>query len=242
VNPTPERPYVPHRTPTRAQPAVLFADFTLARPFVPGAEQVRSPAPQAPAVVSGDENQRGGMSETSLPSVESFLESPRPSVPSQPVDAFEIETDGDPEELPPLEHFLDPLPAISDFAADENDAYAANADFSDSPVISDPAPVAADADWGETDWQRYDWQSVAALGDTEKAQADASNAWATTDWEVPTPRKDERSATPSDAIATALDRIAERLRNGDFVVPGASGIADPATIAATLAALLGVRR
>jgi len=59
---------------------------------------------------------------------------------------------------------------------------------------------------------------------------------------VPSPQKADRTKTPADAIAVALDQIAERIRNGDLSLPGGGSVADPATIAATLAALLGVRR
>jgi hypothetical protein len=41
----------------------------------------------------------------------------------------------------------------------------------------------------------------------------------------------------ADAIATALNQIAQRIRDGD-----PSAVSDPEKIAATLASLLGVRR
>ena len=43
------------------------------------------------------------------------------------------------------------------------------------------------------------------------------------------------------ARLTALDEIARRIREGDLSVP-AGPMTDPATVAATLAALLGVKR
>lgn len=219
---SPQRPYVPHRTPTRGQPAISVADFTLARPFVPGSEQLMSAAfePAAQAVAA---------SESPVPSIAAFLAAPTPAS-TAPSDVLEEEQAVEPEELPPLEHFLDPLPPISDFSASEQE------------VETEWPEQAAETEWVETDWQRYDWNSVAALGDTDRAQAEASNAWATTDWEVPTVRRNDFVANPADAIATALDQIAQRLRNGDLSLPGGGGVADPATIAATLAALLGVRR
>lgn len=211
---SPQRPYVPHRTPTRGQPAMSAADFTLARPFVPSTEQGTS------ALVQSD--QTGSASGAPIASIEAFLAAP-PVAAVQPPSDVDAELVAEGEELPPLEHFLDPLPPISDFSADET-------------------REEAETEWVETDWQRYDWQSVAALGDTERAQAEASNDWATTDWEVAPVRRTDRAQNPVDAIATALDQIAERLRNGDLSLPGSGGVADPATIAATLAALLGVRR
>ena len=232
---TPQRPYVPHRTPARGQPVIPPADFALARPFVPGADRLES------AMLESTPAQ-----ETAEPvaSITEFLAAPRPIAPPPPVDvAVEEELLEDTEELPPLEHFLDPLPPISEFSPHADEVYAAEAsEIADEPV-DDSAPPATGGDWVETDWQRYDWKSAAALGDAEKSQDEASNAWATTDWEIPSPRRAERlSKPPADAIASALDQIAERIRNGNLPLPGDGSVADPATIAATLAALLGVRR
>ncbi len=229
---SPQRPYVPHRTPTRAQPAISVADFTLAKPFVPDAERMQSAVLNTAAATAIPQV------EQSVPSIESFLVAARSEAVS-PADIYDDELSEEPEELPPLEHFLDPLPEISDFSPADAGANA-EADFPDSFARAESRAPEPDTDWVETDWQRYDWQSAAALGETEKAQAEASNAWATTDWEIAQPRLVERSQNPADAIAIALDQIAERIRKGDLSLPGA--VADPATIAATLAALLGVRR
>ena len=218
---SPQRPYVPHRTPTRAQPALSLADFAVTRPFVPGAEQARDAIFEAGAPAAVPSTETSPASQTAVPSIESFL-AEAISTTTSPIETADDLLGEEPDELPPLEHFLDPLPPISDFAAND-----------------EPGD-----DWVATDWQRYDWQSVASLGEPERAQdeaSNASNAWATTDWEVPAPRRRERSQAPADAIATALDQIVQRLRNGDLSLPG-GGVADPATIAATLAALLGVRR
>lgn len=230
---SPQRPYVPHATPTREQPAISTSDFMLSKPFVPGADlptkEVIAPAVEPPSRPV----------ESTVPSIESFLVTTRPPT-SQPADSFEQEFEEELEDLPPLEHFLDPLPAISEFSSEPNESDAGSTDFPDTSVER-VASANADSDWVATDWQRYDWQAAAALGESDRAQAEASNAWATTDWEVAPPKHADRTKTPSDAIATALDQIAERLRNGDLGLPGAAA-ADPATIAATLAALLGVRR
>ena len=231
----PQRPYVPHRTPTRGQPAVSTADFALSRPFVPDTERLSGAVYESVLSFSPDV-------ESSAPSIDSFLVTPRPAPVPQPVDVYDEELLEEPDELPPLEHFLDPLPSVTDFSATVSEPQTEDAaDFQDAVAAAD-SPAGSDTDWIETDWQRYDWQSIAALGDTEKTQTEASNAWATTDWEVPAPRVPESARNPVDAIATALDRIAERIRNGDLAVPGTGDVADPATIAATLAALLGVRR
>ena len=233
----PQRPYVPHRTPTRGQPAIPPADFALAKPFVPGPVHM-----ELATLEAGPTSEAAG----AIASIEEFLATPRSAGPGLTADvgADQEPAEEEEEELPPLEHFLDPLPAIAEFSAgnDARDVYTSADEFLEEPADVTPRAT-ADSDWVQTDWQRYDWQSVAALGDTERAQAEASNAWATTDWEVGSPRRTERPGRPpADAIATALDQIAQRIRNGDLPLPGDGSVADPATIAATLAALLGVRR
>ena len=237
----PQRPYVPQHTPARAQPAISIADFALAKPFVPGAD-----SPSRAILESGapDVTAEAPIAESAMASIETFLVTPRASDAPRPDIAGEDDFAEEPEELPPLEHFLDPLPAIPEFSP------AAVADAVEETVADEfpdePADVrsrgSVESDWVETDWQRYDWKSAGALGDTERAQAEASDAWAETDWEVPSPRKAERPRAPADAIAMALDQIARRIRTGDLSLPGDGSVADPATIAATLAALLGVRR
>ena len=172
--------------------------------------------------------------------IDAYLSAPQRSA-AMPGDiALEDEVAEEPDELPPLEHFLDPLPPISEFSRGASDG-AAGDDFPDEAADVE-SQDRVESDWVETDWQRYDWKSVAALGDAERAQADAANDWATTDWDVPSPQRADRTRTPADAIAVALDQIAQRIRNGDLALPGGGSVADPATIAATLAALLGVRR
>jgi len=55
------------------------------------------------------------------------------------------------------------------------------------------------------------------------------------------PKAGDLRKTAAHAIATALDEIARRIREGDLSVP-AGPMTDPAAIAATLASLLGVKR
>ncbi|MFL5482374.1 MAG: hypothetical protein ACJ8AK_09305 [Gemmatimonadaceae bacterium] len=231
---TPQRPYVPHRTPTRGQPAISVADFALAKPFIPGAEQLQS------SILDMHAAPETTLAEAPIASIATFLAAPQLTAIIPPREGVLADDEAEElQELPPLEHFLDPLPPISEFSI-AADTYAAE-DFPDEMADVQPHDR-ADSDWVATDWQRYDWQSVAALGDAERSQAEAASDWAMTDWDVPSPRKTDRTKTPADAIAVALDQIAERLRNGDLGLPGGGSVADPATIAATLAALLGVRR
>src|SRR5256885_9293546 len=120
---SPQRPYVPHRTPTRGQPAISISDFMLSKPFVPDADLVRN-ALMAPPVQSVPVP-----AESTVPSIESFLVAAPPTS-SHPADAFEQETGEELEELPPLEHFLDPLPGISEFSSESAESYVgASPDF-----------------------------------------------------------------------------------------------------------------
>jgi hypothetical protein len=135
--------------------------------------------------------------------------------------SYTVEAEEEPDELPPVEHFLDPLPPVDYFAAEAQ---------------ANPS----DAGWGETDWQRFDWSAAAALGET--AVDEATTEWAATDWEGRGHRAREPRQSAANAIATALDEIARRIREGDLSSAGPGPVTDPATIAATLAALLGVRR
>jgi hypothetical protein len=119
------------------------------------------------------------------------------------------------------------------------DVEGAIADASTEEFVSF-GPASADAGWVEDAWQHYDWSGAAALGDGP--EADASNDWATTDWDTGASVARREKPSAADAIASALDQIARRIREGDLAIPSAESVADPNTIAATLAALLGVRR
>ena len=228
----PERPFVPRQTPTKAQPAIRLADFTLTRPFVPGAERERI---AGLSIEPGSDIESG-----SIPPIEKFLDlSPASVTATVPDDApFSEEYAAEENELPPIEHFTDPLPPVEDFAAEDAGAEPQEYDRTESAISSAGVADSAASDWLETDWQQYDWRAAAALGETPVDEA--SNAWASTDWdEAPRPRD---TKTPTDAIATALDQIAQRLREGELELPGQGLVPDPATVAATLAALLGIKR
>jgi hypothetical protein len=235
VEHSPERPFVPRPTPTKSQPALGAADFTLSRPFVPGAEKERIASLRIESEIDA------GVPETAaIPPIERFLDVSVPIAYNlAPEDeAFAEEYESDESELPPVEHFIDPLPAVEDFSAEENAAEQLDYDRTGSSIGNPALADSATTDWVETDWQRYDWGAAAALGDT--GENEASNAWASTDWEVP--RSGQATPTTPDAIATALDQIAQKLREGDLALPGQGTVSDPATVVATLAALLGIKR
>lgn len=110
-------------------------------------------------------------------------------------------------------------------------------DYGSAPA---PGRPETEAGWGVDDWQQYDWRTAATLG--EGVESQASNEWATTNWDAGTPGA-RKKLSAAQAIANALDQIAQQIREGDLTIPSPSGaLTDPGTIAATLAGLLGVRR
>jgi hypothetical protein len=232
---SPHRPFVPHRTPNKARVMPGTPEFRLARPFVPGG--LRAAVTQ----LETRDTESAVPVEISLPDIRQFLQVEAP--PAQSAAAYADDSAStdfeEPEELPPVEHFLDPLPPVDHFTSDEfPTSYSESRRGNGSPP-SEELPPAGDSGWLETDWQKYDWRGAAALGET--AAVEASNAWATTDWDASSPRPNAPQPSAAQAIATALDQIAQRIRDGQLVVPSPGAVADPATIAATLASLLGIR-
>jgi hypothetical protein len=225
---SPNRPFVPHRTPTTAQSAVNASEFRLSRPFVPGEERGAATAFRAElkSIVPRE-------SSASLNPIEDFLdlssETATPVARESNGDDFSADFEEASDELPPVEHFLDPLPPVDEFAPGSPIAFEGNG----------PSSSTLASEWAEMDWQQYNWGAVAALG--ESGDAAASNDWAATDWDANRPRAKDARPTASDAIASALDQIAQRIRDGDLAVPMPGAETDPATIAATLAKLLGIR-
>jgi len=235
---SPHRPFVPHRTPKNARSATGSSEFRLARPYVPGAE--RQEVASAQSEGSGESRPQ---SAGSLESIEDYLHAPartpNPVARELRDPDFDSDFDEASAELPPVEHFLDPLPRVEDFereGADPFDRAHALGDADIGARVIEPNSLAAE--WANTDWQQYDWRSLASLG--EGAEAAASTEWASTDWDANRPRAKDVHPTAAQAIASALDQIAKRIRDGELApMPGMP--TDPATIAATLAAILGIR-
>ena len=227
----PQRPFIPHRTPKATRQVTTRSEFRLARPFVPGSSPEEADAPPPTSlveipVVESPATQRTDREH--LPSIEVFL------------DDEVSPNDEESRELPPVEHFLDPLPAVGSFAPDAEGALmeesAIAVDFTSASTTSRSE---IESGWLVDDWQQYDWRAAATLGDGAESQA--SNEWATTDWEAGRPLSANKPSA-AQAIANALDQIAQRIREGDLSVPPPGAFTDPGAIAATLAALLGVKR
>lgn len=230
---SPQRPFVPRPTPNKPRAKLEIPEFRLSKPFVAGANRL-AVAPPTPLleVIPGREEK--------LPRIEEFLQIE--AGPVQPISAYAEDSPSadfdELEELPPVEHFLDPLPPVERFTNDEFPA-----SYRDNTSSANPGFEATsggdDSEWVEADWQNYNWRAAAALGET--GVAEASNAWAETDWDAAAPRRNT-PPTPAQAIATALDQIAQRIRDGELMVPSPTTMTDPATLAATVAALLGIRK
>ena len=234
---SPLRPFVPHRAPKSGRPETSFSEFRLARPYVPGAERQEA-EPVQPHVLRESQPQ----SAAPLQVIGDYLHAPArtPAPVARESNDAELSSDFDEgSELPPLEHFLDPLPPVEDFereGANPFDDSNAVGELDIAARVIEPNSLAAE--WANTDWQQYDWRSLASLG--EGAEAAASTEWASTDWDANRPRAKDVNPSAAQAIASALDQIAQRIRNGELAaMPGMP--TDPATIAATLAAILGIR-
>jgi hypothetical protein len=229
VQQQPQRPFVPHRTPIASRPVTTRSEFRLSRPFVPGSSREEADAVDTPSVVEVASVYQ--VDREQLPPIEVFLD-------DQASPGYE-----ESRELPPVEHFLDPLPEAASFAPDADGALieesAAAVEYA-SPA--DAGRSATETGWGVEDWQQYDWRAAATLG--EGAESQASNEWATTDWDVGRPAAgNDKKPSAAQALANALDQIARQIREGDLTMPSPAGaLTDPGAFAATLAALLGVRR
>ena len=238
----PHRPFVPKRTPERPTPRPA-GEFRVVRPFVHG----QTPSYQAERPVDVEPKPVASIADflamdsapPEPPSVTTDAESP-PSIAEylagdngfEPI-AYETEIDA--YEPPPIEHFTDTVPD------EDSPSPVAYADSMMDPFASPDQPPADTYGWEETDWQRYDWRAAGALGDA--GDPAANSAWAQTDWGKPGGSAKDSRESAARAIADALDGIARRIREGDLVIPPPpASVPDPATIAATLAALLGVRR
>lgn len=262
---SPHRPFVPKRTPPEKRAPASESEFRVAPPFVHGGPKSHTrtaPATEQPRPVSSIADFLAMdatpvavehpapiadfLASEAPPPVEAAGETGAAWAEPQSIDdfaadeaSFDYAASADASEsydLPPIEHFTDPM-------VQEESSVGGDYGFAlDDPFAELPLPATSDEQvWEERDWQQYDWRSAAALG--EAGDPAAISAWAQTDWDNPASAARDVRESAAQAIADALDGIARRIREGDLVIPQPpAAVPDPATIAATLAALLGVRR
>jgi hypothetical protein len=154
--------------------------------------------------------------EPEIPSIDEFLDRTPPIPP-----------------MPPIERFA-PTPPVEEPRESEWPSWSG-----ESHEVAPPPAVPPSDAWTGSDWQGYDWDSAARLGATPPDPA--AEAWASTDWNEPRGSQQSRLSA-AEALARALDQIAQRIRAGELRVPGPDTVQDDAAIAATFAALLGIRR
>ena len=218
MNDNPQRPFIPHRTPKGSRQESARSEFVVSPPFVPSGREV-------------------------LPPIDEFLAREHANVEAAfgpRAGDYEGNALAQEDELPPVEHFMDPLPPVIAFAPDSEGSLFGDRSFESTVEAAEPGAAPGEGGWIQDDWQHYDWRAAAALG--ESGETEASNEWASTDWEVSPPRASYRNPTAAEAIASALDEIARRIRDGEVSVPPPGTLNDPVAIAASLAALLGVKR
>src|SRR4051812_18644544 len=149
-----ERPFIPSSTRMPLRATASATEFHLARPFVHGATTA------APAT-------KGAVSSVSLPSIDDFLETTPSAVESytSPVDALDFtgETQNS-YDLPPVEHFVDPLPLVDALARDGSDMVVAEAretNVGDEAIGEYQASGSEmfgleETGWVDTGWQQFD--------------------------------------------------------------------------------------
>lgn len=140
-------------------------------------------------------------------------------------------------ELPSIDDFLDHVPSIEKFAPAADAVENRESEWGWGGEAA-PAPEAKTG-WAGDDWQGYDWGGAARLGAPPPDAA--AQEWASTDWSEPGESQQSRRSA-AEALAHALDQIARRIRAGELRLPGSDTVRDDTAIAATLAALLGIKR
>lgn len=158
------------------------------------------------------------------------------------------------EELPPITRYL------YDFKSEQSDTDFPPLEYNPPKTYDSPRepvlesiewkrPVSAEArttpaeretgSWILEEWEQYDWRKAATLTADPDIVA-AQSAWDDLDWEDDTRGQGPRRQP--DMVATILEGIARRIREGDLRVGGSPRMTEEAALTAVLAALLGVRR
>ena len=150
----PQRPFVPHRTPAAQARSVVPQSFRLPRPFVPPGVSVtpdnESKTAKPATTIARDEPSRAVIPVTvpTLPGIEEFFD--------------ELNYQDEADQLPPIEHFVDPLPDVGGFAPE----YGLEAEPGESlPGPELPADEAGRSGWVAAGWQEYNWGAAAELGE-----------------------------------------------------------------------------
>lgn len=129
------------------------------------------------------------------------------------------------------------LPSIEEFvASDEPPIMPAR--FADAADVPRAQPSQDTEQWEEQDWNGFNWGSAAALAGDPAEEARADTEWSETEWEG----RGSSPSVPASSVASALDRVAQRIRTGELPVTAYAGISPEGAIAAALAALIRERR
>ena len=142
-------------------------------------------------------------------------------------------------EYPSIDEFLDELPPIEDFLADEKEP--------ERPVekpVSAPetVPTASSGDeWLAAGWKSYDFSSLTELSNRTPVKPAPAVVIAETENEPARTYSTSAPGPSADEVAAALDGIARRIRSGELVIDNLQGTPPEAAMAAAIAALLRMR-
>jgi len=191
---------------------------------------------------------------------------PDPGRRATPVQSVElapiIEEQSIASDFPSIDEFVDELPMIDEFLAEESVYNPPAYDWSETSLYRPPTPPEPQAvrpspartvpvpdidshGWATADWQSYDWSQVSSLGAPAPEAMEAHAAWTSTDWESTTKRLSDLASRPgglpAEEVARALDEIARRIRSGELSLERFHGTPPEAAIAAVFAAFLRSR-
>ncbi len=159
------------------------------------------------------------------------------------------------DDFPPIEQFIDDLPSIDIYLAEEARYIAP-----EPPPQMSAAPAQNSEGWAISGWQSYDWTGLASLGRQTSEKSQAESEWNATEWSGPAPEHDPTgffddvdtfAGTPAggvhfsgpsaNEVAAALDAIARRIRSGEISIDPLRGMPPEAAMAAALAAMMKLR-
>lgn len=156
------------------------------------------------------------------------------------------------EELPPITRYLydfkteQPEPAFQPLTfGTSREPVLESIEWKSPFAATEVTPEATEREqsgaWILEEWEQYDWKKAATLTADPSVVA-AQQAWGDLDWDATASESAVARQRPPEIVASILDGIARRIRDGDLRVSGSPGMTDEAALTAVLAALLGVRR